>query len=827
MADIAKLQAKRNKLFLAPKRKLTSVIAPTTVDTTPTAPVTDVGSYTSPSSINTSAGSGTSIIAPTTTTTPTTTPTAPAAPKTNPTTDALKKAAIVGGVALAGKALLDKYGNPVATTPASKPATSVVAPAPSQDAEVKAAIAAKNAADHEALVGSMGDQGTKVGLPENTIPNNTPARAGDVDDSMFDLGDVFTREDVGTGVGLDYNTIPNSANPSGGGDIDDSMFDFDQGTDLGLDYNIIPNNTPAEAGDIDESMFDDPTGSAEPSPVLVQDEAGNFFLANADGSFSPADADGNAMGEPIFIGGNEVGDGTNYADSGYGDTALDTGGGYEAYDADGNLWHVNEDGSYDLVEPAYEEPSYYEEPPPYIEPDLSYLDDFTYEDPNYGYDFNYDPGYYEEPPAYYESDLSYLDDYKRGGQVQKMKKGGLPHFDEGGGADTNIISSNGWTGDSGGGEYYGDPTDYTDASVYPYVDDPRDYTDASVYPYVDDPTDYTSPLYNNNEGENVFDPYDLAADEELFEDELGQKWAKNSAGEYRLIEDAPAPAKPPENPLTPGFTTTNNGTTPTKTTSGSNFNYKDLFSTDNIKALAGAGLGAAGLMALYNSMKDKDSTYKAPVYKAPAIPARTTDFGMGPVKTVTPTMGGLQTMTPSQQEELYTNLGVPGYEMEHEDPVENQVEDQPMADGGYAQPNQPASPSYFTYGMPQDPLEVLGVRQPQPKTDGGGLQMRQGGLPHPVSGVPVVQGRHDYRQGAAVKGEGDGQSDDIPAMLADGEYVFDADVVAALGNGSNKAGAEVLDKFREEIRAHKRSAEVDKIPPKAKSPLAYLKEAQT
>jgi hypothetical protein len=43
------------------------------------------------------------------------------------------------------------------------------------------------------------------------------------------------------------------------------------------------------------------------------------------------------------------------------------------------------------------------------------------------------------------------------------------------------------------------------------------------------------------------------------------------------------------------------------------------------------------------------------------------------------------------------------------------------------------------------------------------------------------------------------------------------------GNGSSKAGALVLDKMRENIRKHKRSAAEDKIPPKAKSPLEYLK----
>jgi len=90
----------------------------------------------------------------------------------------------------------------------------------------------------------------------------------------------------------------------------------------------------------------------------------------------------------------------------------------------------------------------------------------------------------------------------------------------------------------------------------------------------------------------------------------------------------------------------------------------------------------------------------------------------------------------------------------------------------------------------------------------------------------AVGGRADYREGAPVVGKGTGQSDDIPALLSDGEYVIDADTVAALGDGSNKAGAKLLDEFRELIREHKRSASADKIPPKAKSPLAYLKEAK-
>jgi hypothetical protein len=115
-------------------------------------------------------------------------------------------------------------------------------------------------------------------------------------------------------------------------------------------------------------------------------------------------------------------------------------------------------------------------------------------------------------------------------------------------------------------------------------------------------------------------------------------------------------------------------------------------------------------------------------------------------------------------------------------------------------------PYYHTQQIPQTDLPA---EEPQ--------YYAKGGLSHH---------RPEFITGATghyVKGRGDGQSDDIPAMLADGEYVFDADTVAALGNGSSDAGAKRLDEMREAIRKHKRSAPIHKIPPKAKSPLEYLK----
>ena len=171
-----------------------------------------------------------------------------------------------------------------------------------------------------------------------------------------------------------------------------------------------------------------------------------------------------------------------------------------------------------------------------------------------------------------------------------------------------------------------------------------------------------------------------------------------------------------------------------------------------------------------------------------------------------------------------------------------------------------ATPSYYTYGAGSE--SPTGERTALSLTPSGGLptagypaiaadrDMARSRLvgeipdymptnPLSKSGLSMLAGRSPYgfaaggqshnpefitgKTGHYVEGRGDGQSDEIPAMLADGEYVFDADTVAALGNGSNKAGAKVLDQMRQNIRDHKRSAPNSKIPPKAKSPLAYMK----
>ena len=63
----------------------------------------------------------------------------------------------------------------------------------------------------------------------------------------------------------------------------------------------------------------------------------------------------------------------------------------------------------------------------------------------------------------------------------------------------------------------------------------------------------------------------------------------------------------------------------------------------------------------------------------------------------------------------------------------------------------------------------------------------------------------------------------VPAKIADGEFVLPESFVTSLGGGDNKRGAKMLDEMRQKLREHKRSAPLSKIPPKARSPLDYLK----
>lgn len=147
-------------------------------------------------------------------------------------------------------------------------------------------------------------------------------------------------------------------------------------------------------------------------------------------------------------------------------------------------------------------------------------------------------------------------------------------------------------------------------------------------------------------------------------------------------------------------------------------------------------------------------------------------------------------------------------------------------------------------GRAMMPQNAPGMQQPQgrPPMMQGGLQgMRQQARPQMPQrprdprmayyqyGNPPqarAEGGLSQVQSMQIGGGADGRSDDVNALLSDGEYVFDAEAVAMLGNGSSKAGAKKLDDMRAKLRQHKGKALAGgKISPDAKSPLSYLKGA--
>jgi hypothetical protein len=121
--------------------------------------------------------------------------------------------------------------------------------------------------------------------------------------------------------------------------------------------------------------------------------------------------------------------------------------------------------------------------------------------------------------------------------------------------------------------------------------------------------------------------------------------------------------------------------------------------------------------------------------------------------------------------------------------------------------------SFFSYvpkGEPNTSRAYTGYEQAQADEDKG----------FAVGGMAGGGALNSY----AVNGPGTGRSDEIPALLSDGEYVIDAETVALLGDGSSKAGAERLDQLRVKIRKDKgRKLAKGEFSVNAKRPEHYLK----
>jgi len=151
-----------------------------------------------------------------------------------------------------------------------------------------------------------------------------------------------------------------------------------------------------------------------------------------------------------------------------------------------------------------------------------------------------------------------------------------------------------------------------------------------------------------------------------------------------------------------------------------------------------------------------------------------------------------------------------------------------MADGGSTA--FPAAQGLL-HGRQTKPADLFGLDgaalYPAPHlASGGNIPFEARTLPEGHNPQFFSEGGLNAIHNRYVTGQGDGTSDSIPAMLANGEFVIPADVVSSLGNGSNDSGAKVLDEFLKTIRDHKRKADAKHLPPDSKGALGYLLEAK-
>jgi hypothetical protein len=149
-------------------------------------------------------------------------------------------------------------------------------------------------------------------------------------------------------------------------------------------------------------------------------------------------------------------------------------------------------------------------------------------------------------------------------------------------------------------------------------------------------------------------------------------------------------------------------------------------------------------------------------------------------------------------------------------------------------------PQRYTPAYQQMTAPPAGIVQAQPRmsaaerfagrmpTMGGrSLESRFGGRMPAMAAGGQAYDLGSYASGGnprLLRGPGDGMSDNIPATiggkqparLADGEFVFPADVVSALGNGSTEAGAKELYSMMDRIRnaAHGKKSQQRKVNPK-------------
>jgi hypothetical protein len=204
--------------------------------------------------------------------------------------------------------------------------------------------------------------------------------------------------------------------------------------------------------------------------------------------------------------------------------------------------------------------------------------------------------------------------------------------------------------------------------------------------------------------------------------------------------------------------------------------------TSGDKAGAMLGLGA---LAIAQSLANKPPTIKQPVYKQAPVYNRA----------LTAPMYGLGYLNPQTGKQV--GMGMPLFFNPNPfqfDPTEAAKRYGPTPEqiaAGQQVYQQKMAELYTPRTVPD--VQMTGsplVQANQPTTTQPATQQA-------AMTVPAETG---MAGGGFLKGRGDGMSDEIkatinekqPARLSDGEFVIPADVVAHLGNGSSKAGAQKL-----------------------------------
>ena len=304
---------------------------------------------------------------------------------------------------------------------------------------------------------------------------------------------------------------------------------------------------------------------------------------------------------------------------------------------------------------------------------------------------------------------------------------------------------------------------------------------------------------------------------------------------------APPPEKTPElKPVKPRITKTKAPEQPEDMSFAQQFNPQDATSL---------GVAPKPLKATFLTSQETDEPFASPL--SAQAPEETQETIQAPQEFQT-----FAEQQPSDVDQFRELLNLQNEQIVTPTEVEQnqfaQMQPQaPLSLSDMTQTTAPEMPMYYKFGQlgaPEtSPYYKFGELQPIESffnPDYQNLQAAGGGLVTPLMAVGGATGtrygryagggmstplmasggkmRVDFRGGDAVSGEGDGQSDDIPAMLADGEFVFPADVVAAIGNGSTKAGSDKLYDMMHGIRAHVRSAKPKDLPPEIKSPLDFL-----